>query len=354
MKKYLKFSALILLGIAGISLVCFSVWRIAIYIPIEKNSQEKIEILIKKGEGLKEISTNLKSQGLIRSSFFFNIYVLKKGLEKNLKAGKYLFSKSMNVPQIVEKMVSGDVIKRKFTIIEGWNLKDIANLFESQNLLSAQEFFEITGFPSPLPQKKDNSFPLNSKDFSKDFDFLKDKPKNLSLEGYLFPDTYEVSYEATPEEIIKKILSNFDKKLTQDLRKEIKNQNKTIFEIITMASLIEKEVKTLEDKKIVSGILWKRKKAGMPLQVDATITYITNKKSTKISREELKIDSPYNTYRYKGLPPAPICNPGIESIIAAIYPKKSEYWYYLSTPDGKTIFSRTLKEHNAAKIKYLK
>lgn len=139
-----------------------------------------------------------------------------------------------------------------------------------------------------------------------------------------------------------------------DLRKEIEKQGKTIFEIITMASLLEKEVRTMEDKKMVSAVLWKRLEASMPLQVDATIIYITGKKTTKVSISETKIDSSYNTYRYKGLPIGPICNPGLDSIKAAIYPESSEYWYYLSTPEGETVFSETFKEHNIAKAKYLR
>ena len=121
-----------------------------------------------------------------------------------------------------------------------------------------------------------------------------------------------------------------------------------------MASLIEKEVIGKEDKEIVSGILWKRLKIGMPLQIDATIVYITGKKTTEISREETKIDSPYNTYRYLGLPPGPICNPGLESIITAVYPKISDNWYYLSSPEGETYFSKNLEEHNIKKVRYLK
>ena len=138
------------------------------------------------------------------------------------------------------------------------------------------------------------------------------------------------------------------------MRTEILGQEKTIFEIITMASLLEKEVKAFEDKKLVSGILWKRLENKMPLQVDATITYITGKKSSKVSLDETKIDSPYNTYKYKGLPPGPISNPGLESIVAAIYPKKLDYLYYLSTPEGETIFSKTFEEHKRAKEQYFK
>ncbi len=118
--------------------------------------------------------------------------------------------------------------------------------------------------------------------------------------------------------------------------------------------MLEREVKSFEDKKLVSGILWKRLEKGIPLQVDATITYISGKKTTQIPLEDLQIDSPYNTYKYKGLPLGPISNPGLDSILAAIYPQKNDFWYYLSTPEGKTIFSKTLQEHNLAKTKYLK
>jgi len=120
-----------------------------------------------------------------------------------------------------------------------------------------------------------------------------------------------------------------------------------------MASLLEKEVKTKEEKELVSGILWKRIESGIPLQVDATIIYITDKKTNKVSYEETQINSFYNTYKYRGLPKGPISNPGLDSILAALYPKESDYWYYLSTPNGQTIFSHTLEEHNIAKAKYL-
>jgi len=182
-----------------------------------------------------------------------------------------------------------------------------------------------------------------------------------NLEGFLFPDTYYFSFGFSGAEVVKKMKDNFDKKVNQEIREEIKRQGKTLFEIITMASMIEKEVRTLEDKKLVSGLLWKRLKTNMPLQVDATIAYILTKEGKgewtfeEMRREIAKardIDSPYNTYKYRGLPVGPISNPGLESILAAVYPEDSEYWYYLSTPEGETIFSKTLDEHNRARAKY--
>jgi UPF0755 protein len=182
---------------------------------------------------------------------------------------------------------------------------------------------------------------------------LKIKLPGENLEGYLFPDTYYFPLDVSGEEVVRIMHENFEKKIAPYL-KEIEKSGKSLKDIIIMASLIEKEVKTKEEKELVSGILWKRLKAGIPLQVDATITYITGKKTTKIPLEDLKIDSPYNTYKYKGLPPAPICNPGLESILAALYPKESDYWYYLSKPDGKTLFFKDYEEFIVAKAKYLK
>jgi len=322
-----------------------------IYFPVEKDSEEK-SFLVEKGEGAKEISAGLKEERLIKYGSLFRFYVLAKGVSGELKAGEYSLSRSMNIPDIVEKLVSGDVIKNKITIIEGWNLRDIGWGFENKGMFMAEELFELVGFPL-IDYSETEDLP-EPRDFSEEFSFLEDKPKELSLEGYLFPDTYELSYDATLEEIVRKVLANFDKKLAPGLREEIASQEKTIFEIITMASLIEKEVRTLEDKKVVSGVLWKRLEHKIPLQVDATITYITGKKTTKVSKRETEIDSLYNTYKYRGLPLGPISNPGLESISAAVYPEDSDYLYYLSTPEGETIFSETLEEHNEAKAKYLK
>lgn len=288
----------------------FWVWQ-GIYYPVNPDSNETVIFLVRKGEGAKEISIHLKEQGLIRYGSFFKVYALVQGQAEKLQAGEYELSPGMAIPEIVNKLASGDRIKKIITIIEGWTLKDIAEYLEAEEL-------------------------------------------DPSLEGYLFPDTYEISPEDGVEEIIEKMLDNFDKKLTSELREEIASQEKTIHEIVIMASLLEKEVRTFEDKKIVAGILWKRLESNMLLQVDATITYITDRKTTKILKKELQIDSPYNTYKYKGLPIGPICNPGLESILAAIYPQENQYLYYLSTPEGETIFSRTLEAHNIAKAKYLK
>ena len=285
-------------------------WQ-GIYLPRDSSLTESKLFSVEKGQNLFQIGENLEKEGLIKNKFFFDFYIFLKGAQRKLQAGEYELSPSMDIAEIAKKIISGDVAKMVVTIPEGFTVKQIE---ERLNL--------------KLPGE--------------------------NLEGFLFPDTYQFPIGVSGEEVVSKMRDNFDKKLTADLREEIKNQKKTIFEIITIASLIEKEVKTKEDKEVVSGILWKRLKNNIPLQVDATITYLTGKKTTKIPLEDLQIDSLYNTYKYKGLPLGPICNPGLDSIKTAIYPKNSEYWYYLSTPEGETIFSKTLEEHNIAKAKYLK
>lgn len=286
-------------------------------LPLSEGSSEEVQFSIKKGDGSKDIALNLEKEDLIKWAPAFRAYVIFKGMAGNLKAGEYLLSPSMSVPEIAEKIIKGEVLKISVTIPEGFTVRQI------EERLGVQ-----------LPGE--------------------------NLEGFLFPDTYQFSFGFFGEEAVEKMRANFEKKLTQDLREEIARQNKTVLEIITMASLIEKEVRASEDKRIVSGLLWKRLEAGMLLQVDATIAYILEAEGWGFDemRREIAlsrgIDSPYNTYKYPGLPPGPISNPGIESITAAVYPVESDYWYYLSTPEGETVFSKTLEEHNSARATYLR
>jgi UPF0755 protein len=293
--------------------------RFELYSPISLSAEEQL-FKIKPGQGLQEIASNLKKQGFVRSDIFFSIYVYLQGNESKIKAGDYSISKSMSAKEIIDKLIRGKTIGFKITIIEGWDIKDIAQYLSDLKICDKEEFLEI----------------------AKDY------------EGYLFPDTYQMTSAMSALDIVEMMRANFDKKISEDLRVEIEEQKKRLSDIIIMASIIEKEVQTFEDKKLVSNVLWKRIGANMPLQSCATIAYITGKHTVKISVEETQIDSPYNTYKYIGLPIGPICNPSLDSIKASIFPKENPYWYYLSTPEGETIFSKTFKEHNIAKAKYLK
>jgi len=315
----------------------------SVFMPSNKEIDAKL-FTIEKGQTVKEIALNLKEEKLIKSSNIFIIYAAITGKYSKMQAGEYLLSSQMSVSRIISIFTHGETAKESLTIIEGWDLRDISKYFKDKNIAEEEDFYAIVGNPTGENET------VNVEDYS----FLSDKPTKISLEGYLFPDTYYIDKSDDLDSIINKMLINFDDKITSDLKNEIKNQNKTLFEIITMASMIEKEVKTMEDKKIVSGILWKRMNSGMRLQVDATVLYAQNKEGLKVYTKDTQIDSPYNTYRNDGLPLGPISNPGIDSIIAAVYPTKTAYYYYLSAPDGKTIWAKTLEEHNNNRIKYLK
>jgi len=306
----------------------------------------KKEVVVAQGLGSRAIGALLKQEGVISSKWAFVMYVSLRSEASSLKPGRYEFLDNATIPEIARDLIAGAAREHAITIPEGWTSRDIARFFAEQNIAPEDTAMQFLAHPP--------------EDFVRRFVFLSELPRGAGLEGYLFPDTYRVFDSAALQDIAAKMLENFDRKMALDLRAEISRQKKTIFEIITMASLIEKEVASDQDRAVVSGILWKRLSAGIPLQVDATVVYVRNHRSeiinrvSKISLTDKKIDSPYNTYRYRGLPPGPIANPGLSAIRAAIYPKPSSYLYYLSAPDGRTIFSRTLDEHNAAKAKYLR
>jgi len=328
LKKVTGWSGIVLLAV-------FLVFFFEIYIPVNPSSHETLTYTVEKGWGDDEIAKDLQKLGVIKSNLFFRLYVVTSLKHSSLQAGKYNLSPRMSSYQIAQKMANGDVIKNKLVILEGWDLNDVSSYLESKGICAKNEFVSLA-----------------QKDYSKDFDFLKDKPGNVSLEGYIFPDTYEVAEGESCEDVLSLMLSNFGQRLTADLRKEAAEQKKSIFDIVTMASLIEKEVRNMDDKKVVSGILWKRIDEGMPLQLDCTVNYATGKSDPAVLIKDTKIDSPYNTYKYYGLPKGPIANPGLGSILSALYPTVTKYWYYLS--DGKTYFSETFEQHTALKAKYLR
>lgn len=314
-----------------------------IYSPIPLGSKEQ-KFIIEKGQGVNEISENLKRVKLIKNKFIFESYIFLRNMEKNFQAGEYKLKPNINLVQLSKILTLGigAVNEREIKIIEGWTLKEIGEYLEKEKIVDKKEFLDKISDPAILQTLK------------KDYKFLEDKPEGIDLEGYLFPDTYRIFKDAKPEDILKKMLDNFDQKLTLKMREDIKIKNRTIFEVISLASIVEKEVPGDKDREIVGGIFWKRLEAGVPLQADSTLNYFTGGKSRALSSEELKIDSFYNTYLYPGLPPTPISNPGLSSLRAAIYPAESPYWYFLSKEDGETVFSRTLKEHVENKMKWVK
>ena len=314
-------------------------WRIRA--PINVNG-EKVIFKVEKGESAKVIAKHLKDAGIIKNPFFFQLYVFLSLRQFALKSGEYELSQAMSIRDIADIIVLGGTNEVLITIPEGFTLKQIEERLVGAGLIKQNDL-------------------ANYRFYDSAYQVLSDKPKSVSLEGYLFPDTYRFfsaqggSASGGKEslfDIVDKMVANLDNKLSQDLRVAIKNSSYNTYEILTMASLIEKEVKSDADREIVSGILWKRLKANVPLQVDATLVYITGRQ--EIFKADKKINSPYNTYYYRGLPKGPIANPGLSAIRAAVYPQNSVYWYYLSAKDGTTIFSKTLEEHNRNKAIYLK
>lgn len=344
-KILMRRSKIIIFSFLIILIILFSVINIYFFLDREIKKPYKIEekiFEVKKGEKVKEIAFRLEKENLIKNKFYFLFYVLKERKQKSLQAGRYFFSNPISISQIVEKISEGRVIfpEIKITFPEGLRLHQIENLIQNSKLI-LEESKLISDF--------------KIKDFKQKYNFLKNGPNDTSLEGFLFPDTYYFKEKTKIETIINKFLSNFNKKLSSDLIKEIERQNKTIFEIIIMASILEKEVKTKEDREIVSGIFWKRIKQNKPLESCATIAYILRVDKWRYSYQETRIPSPYNTYLNQGLPQGPISNPGLEAIKAAIYPKETDYNYFLTDPETKkTIFAKTIKEHNENKIKYFK
>jgi len=261
-----------------------------------------------------------------------------------------------------QPVVQSPILREENTIqiLEGWTNNDIAKYLAANGNWGSQDFLQSVGSAQTgdIYLKKTAS----STDYSLQFSFLKDLHKNASLEGYLFPDTYRIYASSTIDEIIVRMLNNFDEKLTSKMRLDIKAQGKTIFDIIIMASLVEKEApinynkdSNNYDAKVIAGIFWNRLKNGQALESDATLSYILKDNQSQHRGQDLEINSLYNTYKYRGLPPGPISNPGLVAIEAAIYPIKSSYNYFLSPPDGKTvIYAITYDQHLSNKYKYLK
>lgn len=293
---------------------------------------------IKKGEGNALIASNLESKKIISSKIYFYYYVYTNHLQSKIMPGVYMLSGNLTIPEIARVITNPEAQAMRITFPEGLTAKDMAALLKKNN-------FDGDGFLDLV-----NNIP---KSFSARYAFLTD-PKVSSLEGYLFPDTYFFKKDLTAEQIVKKMLDNFENRIDDALLSEIGNQNKKLSDVIILASIVEKEVPGATAMKIVAGIFENRLAAGMPLQSDATLSYILNDTIDGHTVEQTKIVSPYNTYTNKDLPPGPIANPGMQAISAVIYPQKTDYTYFLTAGSGtdkKIYYAKTYDEHLANKQK---
>jgi peptidoglycan lytic transglycosylase G len=323
-------SVLIILGIFSLFFYSYQ-----INYPLAREGEE-ISFTIESGQSPQKIAESLEEQEIIKSSFWLRYYLKTNDLASKIIAGTFSLSPEMSISQIAKKITTLNTIddEVQIVLIEGWNATEIGTYLENDGFCTKNTWLNL----------------LNSYDVS-NYDFLNDES---NLEGYLFPDTYRVYKNSSCEDILIKLLNNFDRKFTKEMGKDVKSQNKSISEIITMASIIEKEVTSIKDMKIVSGLFWDRIKNKQALESCATLAYILGENKAQYSLEDTQIDSSYNTYRNRGLPPGPITNPGLNAIKAAIYPTYTDYNYFLSDPKtGNTIWSKTFEEHVQNKWKYL-
>jgi len=299
-----------------------------------KRECPEISFIVRKGDGIDVISSNLLKKGLVRSPLAFKIQVFKNNLIRKIQAGEFYLS-SGDSPLEIAKILTRGTFDKKVTIIEGWRAEEIGGYLRKEGI-------------------------------NIDFEVWRKEVYKRELEGYLFPDTYMIPKDASVEKIITILTTNFNKKFSSDLEKAALAKGIDKHSVVILASLIEREVKDEKDRPIVAEILLKRLAKNWPLQVDATVQYaIANERCSKqtidcdwwpkkMSNKDLNIDSPYNTYLNRGLPPGPICNPGLSAIKAVIYPQPSPYWFYLSDSEGHIHYARTNKEQLENIKRYLK
>ena len=244
------------------------------------------------------------------------------------------------VPQVREEI--------DITIIPGWDLRQIAADWKKRGIIKdEEELYKVAGKPAYDYAGFNKKAPtLNFNDsYAKDiFPLLNTRPKYVSYEGYFFPDTYRIYKDSELHEIFSKIFANLEKKITQDMRLAMNEKKRNLFQTLTMASLVEREAQTAYDMAMVADIFWRRHQSDWALQSCASVNYVTKKNVPYVSEEDKKIDSPYNTYKYSGLPLGPVSNPSLTAIKAAIYPEKNNYWYFMTGNDGKMHYAATLEE----------
>lgn len=310
-------------------------------------SDNKITFEIKEGETVSALIQKLKDQKVISSDFLLKQYLKFTGVDTKIKAGLFEITPPITLEKIVAALQIEGKNERNITIIPGWDLGDIAKYFEAEGLASSTDLFAFTGKPAVFG-------PWASTTFA-DYPLLKNKPQNVSLEGYLAPETYRIYKNEKIEDIVKRLLDERQGQFTTQMLQDIQSQGKTVHEILTLASIIEKEVKTSEDRKKVADLFWRRIDAGMGLQADSTVHYLSGREGDVFTKQkEREIDSLYNTYKYRDLPPGPISNPSISSIMAAIYPTPNDAVYFLTDSVGGVHYARTLAEHNSNVAQFLR
>ena len=293
-------------------------------LPFNKNDKSTKIFVIAPGQPLQKIIDNLQKEDLIRSKIVFYLIVKQLKIDKKIQAGDFRLSPSMNAYEIAQTLTHG-TLDVWVTLIEGTRKEEMAEVLNKKVNISELEFIR------------------------------------LAKEGYLFPDTYLIPKNADAQMVVNILENNFNQKFTKQMEEKGKNKSLTKEQVVILASLLEREAKNFNDKKIIAGILLKRLKADWPLQIDATVQYALGYQPKEkswwkknLTSQDLEIDSPYNTYKNKGLPPTPISNPGLDSLNAVVEAEvETPYWYYLSDKKGVVHYAKTLEEHNLNIEKYL-
>jgi UPF0755 protein len=294
---------------------------------------DKIVIEIPKGLGLKDIALKLEDAGIIRSGKLFILTALIRGDAGKLKAGEYEFQIGDPLNLIIEKLLKGDVLVRKITIPEGLTIKEIAELLERKDIVSKEAFFEKANSSAFIKELLGVSLP--------------------SFEGYLFPDSYLYKKGITPEELIRMMVSRF-KEVYKPLRVNSGMLNLTDHEVVTIASIIEKETGNPSERPLISAVFYNRLRLGMRLESDPTVIYGIGDFNGSITKKDLRTETKYNTYMVFGLPPGPISNPGKDSLQATLNPANVNYLYFVSKGDGTHEFSSNYLDHQRGVMRYQK
>ncbi|MFD0698874.1 endolytic transglycosylase MltG [Paenibacillus sp. GCM10027628] len=303
-------------------------------------SEQEARVSVPQGAGSVAIAKELEAKGLIKNSSIFTYYLKLKKQGSRFQAGEYSMKPGMTFDQMIEKLNKGETVKEeviRVTIPEGYTIQQIADKLGDQTPWKADVFLQQADVPSQFQADALGGLPDN---------------KNIKhrLEGYLFPETYEFKKGSTEQEFIERTLQELDKKLASlppDWKDKLQARGLTVHQMLTIASLIEREVVVDEERALVSGVINNRLKKNMPLQIDATVQYLLDKPKERLLEKDLQIQSPYNTYLNPGLPPGPIASPSLASIKAAVYPEDTKYLFYVTKKDGSKghLFAETFEEH---------
>ena len=318
LKSYVLIAILICVVISAA--VSYNIYNKTITNPLV-NSSSDLEVKVTDGDTLYSVFEELYNQKKLRSLNFTKIYIKAHNISGNIKKGTYEFEKGVSLDELIKELQTGETNRIKLTIPEGYTITDIASRVEKSGLASKDDFLKAI---------KEYSVPGYVK---------KDPKKRYNLEGYLFPDTYYFSKKTDSNTIIKTMIDRTEEVFKQISEKTGNNINEANYEdILTKASVIEKEARSDKDRYLISSVIDNRINKKMKLQIDATVIYAYGYHKEKLYNKDMTIDSPYNTYKYTGLPIGPICNPGMESIIASLKPEKTDYIYYVWTGKGEDHF----------------